>query len=235
MAYTNLIHLCEPAFEYICKVNRIARNGGQMDYHQLRADILDILEEIEKEAARDARLSQLYEQVKMPLIFFIDSTIVRSGINCAEDWEENRIAFDHGHLSGDEDFFDMMEEMEADPSDNASECLAIFFTCVGLGFTGFYEDKTDFLKKKMDKISTRIRKYIESDPNARIAPECYEHTDRSDLVEPPGSKLLGILIAFAGLFIVVFISILILFDQAVGDLNRSVNTVVSQDLYSEEL
>ncbi len=234
MAYVNLIHLCEPAFEYVCKVNRIARNSGQIDYHQLRADLLDLLDKIEKEASRNSRLKALYERVKMPLIFFIDSTIVKSGVNCAEEWEENRLAFDHGYLSGDEDFFDMMEELEADPSEEASECLAIYFTSIGLGFTGFYEDKTEFLKKKMDKVSTRIRKYIESDPNARISPECYEHTDRSDLVEPPGSKLMGILIAFAGLFIVVFISILILFDQAVGDLNRAVNTVAAAERRVDE-
>lgn len=234
MSKKNLVHLCEPVFEYMCKLNRIARNGGQVDYHQLRGDVLDIFEDLEKEANKDSRLANLYERVKMPLIFFVDSTIVKSGINCAEDWEENRLAFDHGYLSGDEDFFDMMEEVEADPSDEASECLAIYFSCIGLGFTGFYEDNTDFLKKKMDKVANRIRKYIQSDPNAKISPECYEYTDQSDLVEPPGSKLMGILIAFVGLFIVVFASILILFDQAVGDLNRAVNTVTAQAIETED-
>lgn len=206
-----------------------------MDYMQLRADIVEILENIETEAARDPRLCELYERVKMPLLFFIDSFIVNSGINCADEWDENRLAYEHGMLSGDEDFFDLLEEMEADPSEEASECLAIFYTCIGLGFTGFYEENTEFLKKKMDQVAPRIRKYIESDPNARISPECYEHTDRSDLVEPPSSKLLGIIIAFAGLFIIVFLSILVLFDQAAGDLNRAVNTVVAEDPSLEEL
>lgn len=234
MKYENLIHLCEPAFEYVCKVNRIARNHGQIDYHELRENVTDILEEIEKEAAKDPRLGPLYEQVKMPLIFFIDSTIVRSGINCADEWDGNRLAFDHGQLSGDEDFFDLLEEMEADSSEEASECLAVFYTCIGLGFTGFYEDNTDFLKKKMEKITSRIRRYIESDPNARISPECYEHTDRSDLVEPPGSKVVGIMIAFAGLFLIVFLSIFVLFEQAAGDLNRAVNTVVAREIQTEQ-
>lgn len=233
MKYENLIHLCEPAFEYVCKVNRIARNHGQIDYHELRANMVEILESIEKEAEQDSRLAPLYQQVKMPLIAFIDSTIVRSGLNCAEDWDDNRLAYEYGQLSADEDFFDQLEELETDSSEAASECLAIFYTCIGLGFTGFYEENTDFLKKKMDKIAPRIRKYIESDPNARISPECYEHTDRSDLVEPPGSKLVGILIAFAGLFLIVFISILVLFEQAAGDLNRAVNTVVAKEIHPE--
>lgn len=233
MKYESLVHLCEPAFEYVCKVNRIARNHGQIDHAELRAEIQDILESIEAQAAKDPRLGELFQSVKLPLIFFMDSTIVRSGINCAEDWDEARLAFDYGHLSGDEDFFDMLEEIETDPGSDASECLAVFYTCIGLGFTGFYEDNTDFLKTKMEKIRPRIRKYIESDPNARISPECYEHTERSDLVEPPGSKLVGILIAFVGLFLVVFLSVFVLFDQAAGDLNRAVDFVSAQEVRAE--
>lgn len=227
--YVNLVHLCEPAFEYVCTLNRIARNGGQADYHALRSDVQEILENLERNAGKDPRLAPLYERVKVPLIIFIDESIVNSGINCAREWEDNRIAYEHGFLSGQEEFFDMLEEIEADPSDDASECLAIFYSCIGLGFTGYYEDQTEFLKQRMDKMRGRIKKYIESDPNAYIAPGCYEHTDRSDLVEPPGSKLLGIMIAFAGLFIVVFASILILFDQASGDLTRAVEAVRQQD------
>ena len=229
MPYVNLVHLCEPAFEFICKLNRIARNGGQLDYHTVRSEVQEILEDLDRRAEKDSRLAPLYDRVRVPIIIFLDESIIHSGINFAEDWEDQRLAYDHGHLSGGEEFFDTMEELEADPSDTASECLAIFYTCIGLGFTGYYEDQTDFLKQRMDKISGRIKKYIESDPNAHIVASCYEHTDRSDLVEPPGSKLLGIMIAFAGLFIVVFASVLILFDQASGDLTRAVETVIEQD------
>jgi len=229
MSYVNLVHLCEPAFEYICKLNRIARNGGQLDAHTVRSEILEILENLDRRVEKDSRLAPLYDRVKVPLVIFIDESIVKSGINFAEEWEDQRLAYDHGFLSGGEEFFDMMEEIEADPSDDASECLAIFYTCIGLGFTGYYEDQTDFLKQRMDKIQGRIKRYIESDPNAPIVPSCYEHTDRSDLVEPPGSKLVGIMIAFAGLFIVVFVSVLLLFDQASGDLTRAVEAVIEQD------
>jgi type IV/VI secretion system ImpK/VasF family protein len=229
MKYFNLVHLCEPVFEYICKVNKIARNGGQIDYHTLRGEILEILETLDKEAEKDDRLRPLFERIRIPLIIFMDESVVQSRINCAEDWEDNRLAYEHGLLSGGEEFFDMMEELEAETSDDASECLSIFYTCLGLGFTGYYGDQTDFIKQRMDKIRPRIRKYIEADPNAPIVPECYEHTDRSDLVEPPGSKLVGIVIAFAGLFAVVFVSVVLLFDQASGDLSRAVEATIAKD------
>ncbi len=229
MNHVNLVHLCEPVFQYICKVNKIARNGGQLDYHVIRGEVTDLLEKVDKAAGADSRLNKLYDRIRVPIIIFIDESIVNSGINSAEDWEENRLAYDHGHLSGDEEFFDMMEEFEADNSDDASECLSIFYTCLGLGFTGYYREQTDFIKQRMDKVRQRIRKYIEADPNAPIAPNCYEHTDRSDLVEPPGSKLVGILIAFAGLFAVVFLSVFLLFDQASGDMSRAINATVDKD------
>ncbi len=229
MSYVNLIQLCEPVFDYVCKLNRISRNGGQIDYHVLRGEVQDLLDQIRKEASKDSKWGPLFERIEVPLICFIDYTIINSGMQAAEEWEDNRLAYDYSVLSGDEEFFDMMEEMEADSSDEASECLVVFFTCIGLGLAGIYADSPEILKQRMERVRPRIRKYIESDPNARIVPSCYQHTDTSDLVEPPGSKLLGIAIVFLGLFAVVFAAVFLLFDQAVGDLNRSVDTIIRQD------
>lgn len=227
--FVNLVHLCEPAFEFVCRLNKIARNGGQLEYPHLRSEVEGILARIRRDAAATPRLQPAHRRVEAPLAIFLDFSIVNSGINCAAEWDLNRLAFEHNIMSGDEEFFDLFEEAEADPSGDATEALAVFYTCVGLGFTGFLADQTEFLKQKMDRVLPRIRQYIESDPNARIAPDTYQHTDRSDLVEPPGSKLLGLAIAFAGVFFVVFAAVIVLFQQAAGDLNNSVNAILRKD------
>jgi cytochrome bd-type quinol oxidase subunit 1 len=41
-------------------------------------------------------------------------------------------------LAGDEKFFDLLEETLNDSSEDASERLAVYYTCLGLGFMGMY-------------------------------------------------------------------------------------------------
>jgi hypothetical protein len=45
---------------------------------------------------------------------------------------------------------------------------------------------------------------MELDETAKVCPEAYEKVNTADLVQPPGSRLVGIAIAMVGLLLVVF-------------------------------
>ena len=68
---------------------------------------------------------------------------------------------------------------------------------------------------------------MEADARARICPQAYEHTDTRDFTEPPGTKLVGIGIALAGLLIVWFVAYFLLFssvsNRITGHLDRITN------------
>ncbi|MFH0879228.1 MAG: hypothetical protein V2A34_05910, partial [Lentisphaerota bacterium] len=98
----------------------------------------------------------------------------------------------------------------------------------GLGFTGWYAGKKDYLQRKMMEISSRIPSLIGVDETARICPEAYDHLDTSNLIEPPGKKMLGIGIALAGLCVVLFLTNLYLYRWTSEDLVRHLKLIVSQ-------
>ena len=220
-----LLKLYEPIFQYVCRVNRIARNGGQLDYATARAEMKEQLEGVVAKANADSQLNAQYKKTELPLIFFIDSMIVESGINCSSEWDQNRLAYEKDELAGDEAFFDFLDEAVKDTSDEASEQLAFFYTCLGLGFRGFYIGQDEILKQKMVEISPRIRKWVDTDQHSRISPDAYEQLNTANLVEPPTFKLFGIAIVFIAMCVLVFASVIFLFYSASSDLANSMERI----------
>ena len=54
----------------------------------------------------------------------------------------------------------------------------------------------------------------------RICADAYEKVDTRDLIEPPGTKLLGIAIVLVGLIIVLFFAYAFLYRDSAQGLNR---------------
>lgn len=220
----NLLELCEPLFQYVCLLNRSARRGAPHDPQQVRAEITRHLEQIKNKAHADPRLADSYEKIERVLVFFVDFMIKESDLSFANDWQE--LAVERwGEMAGDEKFFDLLEETYLDRSKEASERLAIFYTCMGLGFSGFYAGQPEYLRKAMMQCASRMTGMMEADESARICPQTYEHVDRSDLVEPPSRKLLAIAIALVGLLLVVSVANFFLYKYRSEDLGQALRAV----------
>src|SRR5213075_2865697 len=122
-----LLELTDPLFQYICRFNRSARKGGHHDLHQVRQEVRAMLADMTAKARSQPGLSNQLEKIDIVLMFFVDFMIKSSAISNAGEWQE--LAFDRKELAGDEKFFDLLEETLADRSEQASERLAIFYTC----------------------------------------------------------------------------------------------------------
>lgn len=218
-----LLEVCEPWFQYVCRLSRSARKGGQYDAMSVRSDLKGLLEDMKNRAASSGELTAQYEKVRMPLIFFADFMIKESDLTFAREWQE--LAREDGEHAGDEKFFDLLDETLADKSPQASERLAVYYTAIGLGFTGFYTGQPEYLRKVMTEMSSRIRDKIDLSDSSRICPEAYEHVNTANLIEPPGAKLVGIVIGFVGLIIVLFITNIMLFQQSRSDLGEALDTI----------
>jgi type VI secretion system protein ImpK len=219
-----LLELCDPLFQYICRFNRSARKGGHHDLIQVRQEVKAMLAEMKGKAQSQPGLLGQYEKIDIVLMFFVDFMIKSSPISNAGDWQE--LAFERKELAGDEKFFDMLEETLADRTDQANERLSIYYTCMGLGFTGWYTGQPEYLRKKMLECSTRIRGLIDTDQSARICPESYEHVDTSNLVQPPSASLVGIGIALIGLIIVLFIANAYMYRSSSSELTKALDGIV---------
>ena len=224
-----LLELCDPLFQYICRLNRAGRKGGHVEFTTVRSEVIGLFDELRNRAATDFKLASQFKTMEMPLIFFVDSLIAESKLPCARQWNKERLAFKRDELAGDEKFFDLLDDALKDTSDEMTERLTIFYTCIGLGFSGFYFSQPEYLRKKMQDIALRIRGSMESDSQARICPEAYDHTDGRDLIEPPTGRVWLMVVIFLISAITALGCNMYLFSKAAGSLKDSLRVILEQE------
>jgi type VI secretion system protein ImpK len=225
------LELCEPIFTKVCVLNRLGRKQGDLlTYDHLRSEIELLFAAVRNAAEADPILRVQWQKLELPMIFFVDSMVSESGLALAATWNRNRLAYDRKELAGDEKFFDLLDETLNDASDEASQRLVVYYTCIGLGFTGWYAGQPEYLRGKMLDVSQRIRAAMETDKTLRICPETYLNVDTRDLVQPPAARLGGIAIVFAGLCLIVVTVEAYLFHAASLSLTDSLTAIGSQEI-----
>lgn len=226
-----LLELCEPLFQYVCRLLRLARTGRAMEMDKVRNDIARIFSDVKAKASISAELATQYEKVELPLIFFVDFVIKESKLSFARDWLE--LGRERNELAGDEKFFDLLDVELADPSDASTQRLVIFYTCIGLGFTGIYAGHPQKIQRLTLRISARISDMMDADENSYICPEVYENVDSRDFTKPPGKKLVGIVIALIGLIVIWALAYCYLFRTESDKMEKYLKTIENYKVESQ--
>lgn len=249
-----LLELTEPIFQYVCRLNRLARKSGgassvetsfiakpsaapasssrvaNLDYAVVRSEVKAMFEDFLSKSNGEMRLNVQAKKVELALLFFVDSMIAESSLPFAAQWNQNRLAYERNELAGDEKFFDLLDETMKDSSEDASERLAVFYNCIGLGFSGIYFKQPEYLRKTMLTIAPRIRHLVEADQTAKICPDAYEGIDTRDLVQPPGSKMVFVGLLFACFALAVLITYIFLYRSASRSLSTSMEEILRQEI-----
>jgi type VI protein secretion system component VasF len=139
------------------------------------------------------------------------------------EWAE--LASERQELAGDEKFFDLLDAELADPSKAATERLAVYYTCLGLGFTGIYFDEPEMIRKLMARISARISGMTDGGQNSYLCPQAYENVDTRDFTEPPGRRLTYVGIALTSLVIVWLFVYVGYFWSAARQVSKDLKTI----------
>lgn len=224
------LELCEPLFNKICLLNRMGRKGAaNLGYEQLRGEIETLLSDLQKRAEAEPNLRAQWAKLEMPLTFFVDSMVAESGLPVAGTWHQHRLAYDRKELAGDEKFFDLLDETLADSSAEATERLRVFYTCLGLGFCGWYAGQPEYLRGKMADIAARLRTGERPPGPDRISPEAYQYVDTRDLIQPRFSRLGGLAVVFAGLCLIVTAVEVYLFRSAVLTITGTTSAIATLD------
>jgi type VI secretion system protein ImpK len=221
-----LVELCEPMFQYICRLSRLSRKGGQAGQEEVRSQIKAMLAEMKSKAAGTPGLGAQFERVELPLIFFADSMLRESGLSFGRQWRD--LAAERNELAGEDRFFDLLEETLADRSEPASERLMVYYTCLGLGFTGCYNGQPEYLRKKMSEIYARVRGKMDGEGGTQFCPGAYENVNTSDLIEPAGRSLMGIAIVLVGLIVVLFAANFVMYKSSSDELRNALDTLERQ-------
>jgi type IV/VI secretion system ImpK/VasF family protein len=220
-----LLDLYEDIFQYVCRLNRAAKTPAHPDFARVRSEIKDLLERPVRSTASDVRLSNQVKRLELPVLFFIDNLICTSRLKFAPQWAEKRLASERNELAGDERFFDLLEQDLPDTSEEAAERLAVYYVCLGLGFTGMYVTQPEKIRSYMDQIFPRVRQWIDSDPRTKINEEAYRYTDSRVLTEPPSKRILLVAVIFLFVSLSVLIVYYALYAKAVHDVTDSVNVI----------
>lgn len=227
-----LVELCEPLFQNICRLNRLARSGADLPASQIRSEIKSILEQMRTTAAETPGLLAKYEMtegrdgkrgIELVMIFFADSMIRDSKLECARGWDD--IAAEYDEYAGDDKFFDLLDEALEDRSSEATEQLAVYYTCLGLGFVGGLFGQPEAIRRKMHDCVARIGDTMDDASRGRICREAYDYTDRRPLNVPRAQKIMtrvGLLVA---IFITVFVAAGVGYHQAQKRLSDSLETI----------
>lgn len=202
----------------------MARKGASTDYTSARSEIASLFEDLGNRARTDHALGEQYRKVELPLIFFVDSLIAESALPFAQDWNRHRLAYERNELAGDEKFFDLLDETLREPRD-ADERLAVFYTCLGLGFAGWYAGQPEFLRKKMLEIAPRVKAFVDADETGLITPDSYQHTNTANLPMPMSASLVPLLIILVGLFLIVGAVNVFTFRTASAELNEALEQI----------
>ncbi len=218
-----LVEICEPLFQYVCRLNRLGRKGGRTDYGIVRSELKAIFADMRTKAEQTPGLSGSYGEAERVLIFFTDSMILNSRL--PPGWKP--ISHELGELGFEEKFWDMLEDTLRDPTDAATQRLAVYYVCIGLGFTGLYTGQPDYIRRKMLEISARMRGMIDADQAARICPDAYENVDTRNLTLPPNSSLMTLVIVLVVMVTVLLVAYVELFRNASKDLRSSLDAITT--------
>jgi len=107
--------------------------------------------------------------------------------------------------------------------------LAVYYLCIGLGFTGIYFRQPEYLRKTMLAIAPRIRHMLDTEQQARICPENYENVDTRNLVQPPSNKLVVVGILFLCFTAAALFSYVWIYRDASSTLTSALDQVLVQD------
>lgn len=221
-----LPEVCEPLFQYVCRINRSARKRVPLDAAHVRTEAKAIFAQMKSAAASDPVLHEQYERVEPALLVFLNTMIEKSRLPFAGAWK--RLGGDGGaDPGGEERFFQMLEETTAEPGEAANQRLAIYYTCLGLGFTGPHAGRPEELRRTMMTLGGRIRSSMDADQTARICPEAYEKVDTRIIYEPPSRGLTGLAIALVIMTLALIAANIVSYRQAQQQLDRSLRDIIS--------
>ena len=221
-----LIELYEEFFQYVCRLNRVAKTQVHPEFATVRSEVKDLLSQVLRNASSDVHLLNQTKKLELPMIFFIDNLICTSRLKFASEWADKRLATERNDLAGDERFFvDYLDKDLTDTSEDAVERLAVYYVCLGLGFMGMYQNQPEKLRAYLEQIYVRIPQWVDRDPSAKISKEAYDYTDTRVLTDPPSNKIILVAVAFVFLSLSVLTSCYFIYYVSVKGIRESIRQI----------
>lgn len=219
----NLKEICHPLFQYICYLYRHQEKGQELPEDQVRSDIRRCFDAMHDAVIGNTILADQISKMELPLVFFVDYMIKEGPFAFSQNWVE--LARDFNELSGDEKFFDILDETLADPSPSATERISIFYTCIALGFYGCYASDPKYLERKIKICALRINLNSEMASQQPFGTDVYKTVSKENLFKDPRRVTRTILLVVMLIFISAIAANMIYFNMIVNKTRKRFHSV----------
>ena len=142
---TELEKLCSPIFNCVCNYWHLSCITNMVDREKFQQDVLELLKEAEKKARQEPRLEREFMWIEKPLVFFIDYMVKEGRFPFRNEWWE--LSRNYNELSGDEKFFDLLNETLDNP--DFINSVILFYIMLGLGFDGINRYNKKYIEQCM--------------------------------------------------------------------------------------
>jgi len=127
--------LCSGLFSIVLSLRESDDFG---DEDALRNRIRSVLAQLDRDGIASQLPAAYLQEIKYPLVVFIDETILRSKWEHVDKWRERPLqALLYGSMDGGVQFFQRLEKLRKEGSSRA-DLIELYYHCVALGFQGQY-------------------------------------------------------------------------------------------------
>lgn len=219
----NLKQICHPLFQYVCSLYRHQEKGQEFPEDQVRSEVRHCFDSMHDAVIGNTILADQLSKIELPLVFFVDYMIKEGPFAFSQNWVE--LARDFNELSGDEKFFDILDETLSDPSPSATERIAIFYTCIALGFYGCYASDPKYLERKIKICALRINLSSETALKQPFGTDVYKTVSTENLFRDPRRVTRTILLVVMLIFISAIAANMIYFNMIVNKTRKRFHSV----------
>ncbi|MEM7264134.1 MAG: DotU family type IV/VI secretion system protein [Planctomycetota bacterium] len=191
---------CSKLFLFLATFRRNAKTA-EIDPEWLRRSMIEIVDELEAGAQRDAELKRLWEKGKYPVVALADEVALNTEWAGQDEWEEDLVEQHYfGTAIAGEEFFVRLKEVAPD-EDQLAE---VYFICLSLGFKGRYRSRPEEREEMRQRLYRTLpgRLTSKSEP---ICPGIEEATVEKEMVLVPAAatlRLVALLIGAMGLAVI---------------------------------
>lgn len=146
MSVETIGEVVKPVLYRLCDYYTFRKGGCEVDHNTAVSEIRSLFTSVKRRVEQDEYLRSEYMQIEKPLIFFADYIFKESGFSFSREYEP--IAYSYNELSGDDKFFDLLDECLRD-GNSSQDLLEIYYLMMGLGFDGAYRREPKEVENRM--------------------------------------------------------------------------------------
>lgn len=168
----------------------------------------------------------LFEQALYPLATTADQVVLTSQWSHKSTWSVNLFETRlFKSAEGGKRFYRIVEEVLADPREEARELAELLFTCMALGFQGQFKSERKEYERHRQLLFDKAR--LPALGAAPLAPECYGQNLVRPVAKLPTAGVLRMALVAVGVLLLALLAVWFVTSQRqefVDDLDRAVET-----------